>query len=111
MVTVLNLFDNHKYKTHEIGGKSLFQKNDIFEGRIVSSSGQTFFTGSFVFHPPKSTKFIKTAVKQLSQKQKGAYDELAKLNRNLKSLGIDHNSVSADIAKLKSKILKTGPRR
>lgn len=61
MVTVLNLFDNQKYKTHENGGKSLFQKNDIFEGRIVSSSGQTFFTGSFVFHPPKSTKFIKTA--------------------------------------------------
>lgn len=107
MVTVLSLFDDRKYKVHETGGKSIFQKNDIFEGRIVSSSGQNIFTGSFVFHPPKSTKFIKSAGKLLRKEQKSAYDELAKLYRILKSLGIDNNSVTADIAKIKSKILKT----
>ena len=107
IVTVINILNDHKYTVNEMGGKNLFQKNDIFEGRIFSSSDQIFFTGNFIFHPPKSSKFITNEAKQLRRKQKSSHDELAKLNRNLKSLEIDYNSISADIAKLKSKIHKT----
>ena len=106
-VTVLNLFSDNKYRVHESGGKNMFQRNDVFEGRIISHFDQFHFTGSFCFHPPQSTKFIKSAVKQIRQEQKKAYDELAKLNRNLKSLEIDFKSASSDIDKFNAKIEKT----
>ena len=106
-VAVLNLLNDEKYRIHVDGGDNMFQKNDIFEGRIISHFDKIHFTGSFCFHPPKATKFIKSEIKQLRQKQKKIYDELAKLNRNLKSLEIDIKSVSSDITKLNAKIAKT----
>lgn len=106
-VTVHNLLDDKKYKVSEAYGKSIFQKNDIFEGRIFSHFDKIHFTGSFCFHPPKSGKFIKSKIKTLRRTQKKTYDEMAKLSRNLKSLQIDLNSVSSDINKLAGKIEKT----
>ena len=106
-VTVHNLLDDKKYKVSEAYGKSIFQKNDVFEGRIFPHFDKIHFTGSFWFHPPKSTGFIKSKIKILRRAQKKTYDEMTILSRNMKSLGIDFNSVSSDINKLAGKIEKT----
>jgi hypothetical protein len=108
IVTVVNLINDEKYQVHDNGGKNMFQKNDVFEGRIVLLSAKHYFTGNFCFHPSKATKYITATVKNLRKEQKKTYDEMAKLNRNLKSLEIKIKSVSADIEKIKVKIEKTG---
>ena len=105
-VTVVDLINDEKYQVHDSGGKNMFQKNDVFEGRIVLLSAKYYFTGNFCFHPSKSTKYINGAVKKLKQEQKKTYDEMDKLNRNLKSLEIKIKSVSTDINKTKVKIEK-----
>lgn len=106
IVTVVDLINSEKYQVHDSGGKNMFQKNDVFEGRIVLLSAKYHFTGNFCFHPSKSTKYINSAVKKLKQGQKKTYEEMAKLNRNLKSLEIKIKSVSTDIKKIKVKIEK-----
>jgi hypothetical protein len=107
IVTVANMINDEKYQVHDNGGKNMFQKNDVFEGRMILLSANYYFTGNFCFHPSKATKYINASVKSLRKEQKKTYDEMAKLNRNLKSLEIKIKSVSADIEKIKTKIEKT----
>ena len=106
IVTVTNMVNDEKYQVHDNGGKNMFQKNDVFEGRLILLSAKHYFTGNFCFHPSKATKYISASVKNLRKEQKKTYDEMAKLNRNLKSLEIKIKSVSSDIEKTKSKIEK-----
>ncbi|MGV7221283.1 MAG: hypothetical protein ACQ9MH_07150 [Nitrospinales bacterium] len=106
IVTVVDMVNDEKYQVHDNGGKNMFQKNDVFEGRIISLSSKYYFTGNFCFHPSKATKYINSSVKNLRREQKKIYEEMAQLNRNLKSLEIKIKSVSTDIEKIKTKIEK-----
>lgn len=98
-VVVLNLFNKTTHQVQETQSEIIFRKNEIFEGRIVSYSGQNYFTGAYCFHPQKTLKFIKSEIGKLNK-------ELKKLNLELKNLQAEKNKLAHQINKLNTKINK-----
>ena len=68
-VMVSELFDETDYKVNKTQGIALFNKGDLFEGRLVSCKGEHFFTDNFCYHPAESHKSIKSKIKALQQEE------------------------------------------
>jgi hypothetical protein len=73
---VINLFDKKKYEVVEPIEKFYFQKNEIFEGRLLSFNNIYYFTGNYCFHPKDSYKYIQQEVKKIYSKKKVDEKEL-----------------------------------
>jgi len=65
LVVVLELLDDKKYLVREDQGGLLFNKGDIFEGRLILFGDQLFFSDNFCYHPKQITGFIKSKIKEL----------------------------------------------
>lgn len=98
-VIVLNLFNKMTHQVQETQSEIIFRKNEIFEGRIISYSGQNYFTGAYCFHPQKTLKFIKSEIAELNK-------ELNKWESELKKLQAEKNKLDHQINKLNTKINK-----
>lgn len=106
-IKVLNLFDDKKYTVTENKGSVIFQKNDIFEGRLIAVDDKYYFTGAFCFHPQNAYKFIEAKAREIKQKQKKILNDLEKLEKIVKSIVINFNSISSEISKYTKKIEDT----
>ncbi len=106
-VVVLNLFDNEKYSVQESQGKILFNKDDIFEGRLLPLDDGYFFSGCFCFHPDGAAKYIKEKVKAIVAVQDGHRKELKAVNSKLKTCDSRMDKNAREIDKLNGKISKT----
>ncbi len=106
-VVVLNLFDNTKYTVKENQGKILFNKDDIFEGRLVPMGEDYFFSGCFCFHPDGAGRYIRDKVKAIVAVQEGHKKTLKGLNSNLNSCESRMDKNAREIDKLNAKIAKT----
>ncbi len=106
-VVVLNLLDDKKYNVIELEGKLLFQKNDLFEGRIVFLEGKYFFTGNFCFHPREVEKFIKGEIKKINFVREGYLKQLKKYNSQLKDFDSKLDKNAGEIEKLEVKNQKS----
>lgn len=106
-VVALNLLDNTKYSVKENEGKFLFQKNVLFEGRIVRINENYYFSSNFCFHPKDAEKFIKSEVKKITSVRDTFLKELKQFNSKLKDLnsGLDKNS--REVEKINGKVQKT----
>ena len=103
-VVALNLLDDTKYNVRESEGKILFQKNELFEARIVLNNNEYYFTGNFCFHPREAMKFIKGEVKNII-KTRGEYlKELKGLNSRLKDLNSKLDKNGREVEKINAKI-------
>lgn len=107
IIKVLNLFDGNNYWVDGDKGRLLFQKNDVFEGRLICAEEKYYFTGTFCFHPPECLKFIKSETKDIRQEHNNNLEELEKLEKIMKSLTIKFSSFSSDIDKIIKKIEQT----
>lgn len=106
-VVALNLLDDKKYSVIELQGRLLFQKNDLFEGRIVSLDGNYYFTGNFCFHPREAEKFVKGEIKKLHFVRDSFLKELKILNSQLKDLSCQLDKNAREIDKTDIKIQKS----
>ena len=107
IIKVLDLFDGSNYWVDEEKGRLLFQKKDVFEGRLICAEEKYYFTGTFCFHPLECLKFIKSETKDIRQEHNNNLKELEKLEKIMKSLTIKFSSFSSDINKLTKKIERT----
>ena len=106
-VSVVNLFDNEKYDVVEPDAKLHFNKNDLFEGRLVPYQNAYHFTGNFSFHPEKAEKFIRKQIDQLCINQIAYKKELIIKNSQLADDNKMLHKINVTIEKLKSKLLKS----
>ncbi len=103
-VVVLNLFDKEKYTVKEGEGKLIFQKNEIFEGRIVSENGNYYFTRNFCFHPKEAIKFIKEEINKVVRVREGYLKELKKTNSQLKEFNSKLEKNGREVEKFNAKV-------
>lgn len=106
-VTVLNLFDKEKYEVVEPEGKLLFDKSDLFEGRLMFYDNSYQFTGSFCFHPQKAGKFIRQQIDQINSNQNGYKKELKIINSQLNDENKSLYKTNSKIEKFKNKLQKS----
>ena len=106
-VSVVNLFDNEKYDVIEPDAKLHFNKNDLFEGRLVPYQNACHFTGNFCFHPEKAEKFIRKQIDQVCINQIAYKKELIRKNSQLTDDNKVLHKLNTKIEKLKSKLLKS----
>jgi methyl-accepting chemotaxis protein len=106
-VVALNLLDDKKYSVKENEGKILFQKNILFEGRIVQINDNYYFSSNFCFHPKEAEKFIKREVKKIVSVRESYLKELKQFNSKLKDLNSQLDKNSREVDKINSKIQKT----
>jgi len=106
-VSVVNLFDNEEYDVVEPDAKLHFNKNDLFEGRLVPYQNAYHFTGNFCFHPGKTEKFIRKQIDQLCINQIAYKKELIRKNSQLADDNKMLHKINVTIEKLKSKLLKS----
>lgn len=107
-VVVMDLLDSKKYNVRENESKILFNKNDLFEGRIILLEGDYYFTGNFCFHPRETEKFIKGEVKKIYAIKEVFLKELKQFNSQLKDLISKLEKNGNEIEKLNSKIENAG---
>ncbi len=105
-VVALNLLDDKKYSVKENEGKFIFQKNDLFEGRIVLFDGNYYFTGNFCFHPKEAEKFVKGEIKKIHVVRESFLKELKKIDSGLKDFNSKLDKNAREIEKLNGKIEK-----
>jgi hypothetical protein len=103
-VVALNLLNDTKYNVHESEGKILFQKNELFEARIVLNNKEYYFTGNFCFHPKEAVKFIKGEIKNIIKIRDGYLKELKTKNSQLKDLNSRLDKNGREVEKINSKI-------
>jgi hypothetical protein len=103
-VVALNLLDDKKYNVREPDGKILFQKNELFEARIVLNNDAYYFTGNFCFHPKEAIKFIKGEIKHIIKTRDGYLKDLKVKNSQLKDLNSKLDKNGREIEKLNSKV-------
>ncbi|GJL78240.1 MAG: hypothetical protein NPINA01_12290 [Nitrospinaceae bacterium] len=103
-VVALNLLDDKKYTVRESEGKMVFQKNELFEARIVLNNGAYCFTGNFCFHPKEAMKFIKSEVKRIVVLREKYLKELKKVISRLKGLNSKLEKNGKEIEKINAKI-------
>ena len=111
---VINLFDKKKYEVVEPIQKFYFQKNEIFEGRLLSFNNIYYFTGNYCFHPKDSYKYIQQEIKKIYSKKKVDEKELksktSKLiidNKNLQKIIKQSNKIIAKISNTSSESRKS----
>ena len=111
---VINLFDKKKYEVVEPIQKFYFQKNEIFEGRLLSFNNIYYFTGNYCFHPKDSYKYIQQEVKKIYSKKKVDEKELksktSKLiidNKNLQKIIKQSNKIIDKISNTSSESRKS----
>ncbi|MCH8327707.1 MAG: hypothetical protein IID15_04180 [Candidatus Marinimicrobia bacterium] len=103
-IIVLNMFDDEKYEVKEEQGKLIFNKNDLFEARLMPYENAYYFSGNFCFHPGKALKFIKKEVEKVSVVQFGYKKELKKKESDLQSENKQWNKVCSKIDKMRTKL-------
>jgi len=104
-VVVLDLFEDKKYTVKENEGKLIFQKNEIFEARIILDNGNYYFTGNFCFHPRDAARYIKEEIKKVVTVREGYLKELKKKNSQLKDYNSGLEKNAREVEKFNSKIL------
>ncbi|QPJ66005.1 MAG: hypothetical protein G3M78_11610 [Candidatus Nitrohelix vancouverensis] len=85
-VTVLNLFDAMTYTVKEQDGKMMFDKNDIFQARLLPYQDALYFTRNFCFHPRDARKFIENEIRDAIKEQTASKSEIKKLNSSIETL-------------------------
>lgn len=103
-VVALNLLNDTKYNVRELEGKIIFQKNELFEARIVLNNDEYHFTGNFCFHPKDAVKFIKGEIKNIIKIRDGYLKELKVKNSQLKDLNSKLDKNGREVEKLNKKI-------
>ncbi len=103
-VVALNLLDDTKYNVRESEGKIIFQKNELFEARVVLNNGEYYFTGNFCFHPKDTLKFIKNEIKKIIKIRDGYLKELKVKNSQLKDLNSKLDKNGREVEKINTKI-------
>jgi hypothetical protein len=103
-VVALNLLDDTKYNVRESEGKIIFQKNELFEARIVLNNDAYYFTGNFCFHPKDAVKFIKSEIKNIIKTRDGYLKELKVKNSQLKDLNSKLDKNGREVEKINTKI-------
>ena len=111
---VINLFDKKKYEVVEPIEKFYFQKNEIFEGRLLSFNNIYYFTGNYCFHPKDSHEYIQQEVKKIYSKNQVNEKELklktSKLiidNKNLQKIIKQSNKIIDKISNTSSESRKS----
>lgn len=103
-VVALNLLDDKKYNVRESEGNIIFQKNELFEARIVLNKDEYYFTGNFCFHPKDAVKFIKGEIKHIIKTRDGYFKELKVKNSQLEKLNSKLDKNGREVEKLNTKI-------
>ena len=106
-VKALNLFDNSTYVVNQSFGKIIFNKNLVFEGRLVPYDNSYYFTGSFCFHPDKAIKFIKSKTNYINKINNKNKKELKAITKKLDLNKKKILKIELKIDDIKSKILKS----
>ncbi|CCQ91571.1 hypothetical protein NITGR_730029 [Nitrospina gracilis 3/211] len=88
-VVVLDLFEDEKLVVKEDEGKLFFNKEDVFEARILPFRKQYFFTENFCHHPRATYKYILSKVKPVIAEEKQDHKTLKKMNKEWFSLKKD----------------------
>jgi len=107
-VTVENLFDNEKHSVNESEGRLMFNKGDLFQGRLLKYEEEKYFTRNFSIHPKGAFKFIETEIKSLLREEKPDIAKWKSICSEVDSLQSDLNKCHQKTAKIKEKILKAG---
>lgn len=103
-VVALNLLNDTKYNVQETEGNIIFQKNELFEARIVLNNEKYYFTGNFCFHPKDTLKFIKSEIKKIIKIRDGYLKELKIKNSQLKDLSSKLDKNGREVEKINSKV-------
>lgn len=96
-VFVVDIMNDLKYRVLETQGSTLFNFDDIFEGRLIPYKGQFYFTDHFCYHPKATAGFIRAKVKSLNTQEKEA---LSREKRLLKDIAIPRKKLSKITAKI-----------
>jgi len=111
-VTVVNLFDDEKYIVSETDGPLIFNKGDLFQGRLIPFEGARYFTRSFCIHPKGACRYIESEIKSLLKEQRPDRDKWKALCREFDSLQSDVTKNRNKLEKIREKILKaTNPEK
>lgn len=76
VVTIKDLCESEKFLISHENSNLIFQKGDIFEGRVIPFKKKYCLSGSFCFHPNQLYKQIKKELKKRSGQQKEKLDFL-----------------------------------
>lgn len=62
---IKDLFDKETYVIEEIDNPKIFQKNDIFQARLVPLDDKILFSTAFLFHPKEAKSYLKKEIKKI----------------------------------------------
>ncbi|MGP0564843.1 MULTISPECIES: hypothetical protein [unclassified Nitrospina] len=102
-VVVRDLFEDEKLVVKEDEGKLFFNKEDVFEARLLPFRTKYFFTENFCHHPRATYKYILSKVKPVIAEEKQDHKTLKKMNKEWGSLKKDIDSFTRKIENLSLK--------
>ncbi|MCF8720620.1 hypothetical protein [Nitrospina gracilis] len=102
-VVVNDLFEDEKLVVKEDEGKLFFNKDDVFEARLLPFRKQYFFTENFCHHPRATYKYILSKVKPIIAEERQDHKSLKKMNKDWASLKKEIDGLARDIEKLSLK--------
>jgi len=106
-VVALQLFDDKKYEVQADSGNLLFNKNDVFESRLISYQGKNYFTENFCYHPNQSFGYIKSCVKKIRSEENSEFKQLSQIQKDLTKMEKKLQGLVKDIEKTRLKLVKT----
>ena len=75
-IYIKDIFSGQKYLISDFKILSAFNKEQLFEARILEYNDKLIFTGSFCFHPPQASKYILKEVKLVKKQNKKESEEV-----------------------------------
>jgi len=106
-IVVLDLFEDEKLTVQEDDGRFFFNKDDVFEARLLPFRNKYYFTENFCHHPKQTYKYIASKVHPLRKAEAQDYKTLKKMNKDWTSLKKELDGINRQIEKVSAKIEKT----
>jgi len=106
-IRVLNLFDDKKYDVVTTAKKNFyFNKDTLFEGRLLLLEGCYYFTENFCFHPEGSKKYIKNEIKIINSTYKANEKKIKSQKYEINRIAKKLKKTTHEVQQLHKKIKK-----
>ncbi len=104
---IREMFEDKEFRVKDDGTGLYFNKQDVFEGRLIQMENANFLTGNYVYHPTAAVKFIRSKIKLIQVKEKEDFKTLRTYEKELEVIQKNQMKNDKAVLKLVAKIEKT----